>query len=281
MTEAFFWPKARSKSVITKTANWFGFDRPTSTPLTSSANRWLSSSSGWAFFLRAKVTSTGVSGWCPVCSSRRSPSRCANQIEEARSACESHRSYLPLGRHAFPSTILISKLVVGTCPFAILRPRKKPPSCSRLPGRRYQLRARASPLFVFVCLPTWRESGAAASFGHPVAVLKGPRRRACTDQTWVEELAKAPSRCRLRLFGKTIFAGGILVSLIALFPPLHHVGAQTRSGRHSTYSSARSRRFIFALLTILYFSQADGAGRGTRVRDRRTIAGSQTSRQTW
>lgn len=39
----------------------------------------------------------------------------------------------------------------------------------------------------------------------------------------VEEVAK-PISLSLRLFGN-IFAGGILVALIALFP-LHHVGAQ-------------------------------------------------------
>jgi F-type H+-transporting ATPase subunit a len=69
----------------------------------------------------------------------------------------------------------------------------------------------------------------------------------------VEELAK-PISLSLRLFGN-MFAGGILVALIALFPPwiLWLPNAIWKS--FDLFVGA-IQAFIFALLTILYFSQS-------------------------
>ena len=80
----------------------------------------------------------------------------------------------------------------------------------------------ALALFVFICYHAagiWRRG----PFGHPVKLLKG-HVTLLAPINLVEELAK-PISLSLRLFGN-IFAGGILVALIALFPPYIHVGAQ-------------------------------------------------------
>ena len=73
----------------------------------------------------------------------------------------------------------------------------------------------ALALFVFVCYHAagiWRRG----IIGHPIKVLKG-HVAVLAPINLVEELAK-PISLSLRLFGN-IFAGGILVALIALFPP--------------------------------------------------------------
>jgi F-type H+-transporting ATPase subunit a len=69
----------------------------------------------------------------------------------------------------------------------------------------------------------------------------------------VEELAK-PISLSLRLFGN-IFAGGILVALIALFPPWIMWAPNAIWKMFDLFVGA-IQAFIFALLTILYFSQS-------------------------
>ena len=69
----------------------------------------------------------------------------------------------------------------------------------------------------------------------------------------VEELAK-PISLSLRLFGN-IFAGGILVGLIALFPP-YILWAPNAIWKTFDLFVGAIQAFIFALLTILYFSQS-------------------------
>jgi F-type H+-transporting ATPase subunit a len=69
----------------------------------------------------------------------------------------------------------------------------------------------------------------------------------------VEELAK-PISLSLRLFGN-IFAGGILVALIALFPP-YVLWAPNAIWKAFDLFVGAIQAFIFALLTILYFSQS-------------------------
>jgi F-type H+-transporting ATPase subunit a len=69
----------------------------------------------------------------------------------------------------------------------------------------------------------------------------------------VEEIAK-PISLSLRLFGN-IFAGGILVGLIALFPP-YILWAPNAIWKAFDLFVGLIQAFIFALLTILYFSQA-------------------------
>ena len=118
----------------------------------------------------------------------------------------------------------------------------------------------ALALFVFVCYHVagiWR----AGPIGYPVKVLKG--------HVWgnlspivgvifmpinvVEELAK-PISLSLRLFGN-IFAGGILVALIGLFPP-YILWAPNAIWKAFDLFVGAIQAFIFALLTILYFSQS-------------------------
>ena len=69
----------------------------------------------------------------------------------------------------------------------------------------------------------------------------------------VEEIAK-PISLSLRLFGN-IFAGGIMVALIALFPP-YIMWAPNAIWKTFDLFVGLIQAFIFALLTILYFSQS-------------------------
>lgn len=69
----------------------------------------------------------------------------------------------------------------------------------------------------------------------------------------LEEIAK-PISLSLRLFGN-IFAGGILVALIALFPPWI-MWAPNAIWKSFDLFVGAIQAFIFALLTILYFSQS-------------------------
>ena len=88
--------------------------------------------------------------------------------------------------------------------------------------------------------------------GHPLAVLKG-HVAFLAPINLVEELAK-PISLSLRLFGN-IFAGGILVALIALFPP-YIMWAPNAIWKAFDMFVGAIQAFIFSILTILYFSQA-------------------------
>jgi F-type H+-transporting ATPase subunit a len=109
----------------------------------------------------------------------------------------------------------------------------------------------ALALFVFVCYHVagiWRRG----IVGHPIAVLKG-HVAFLAPINLVEELAK-PISLSLRLFGN-IFAGGILVTLIALFPP-YIMWAPNAIWKSFDLFVGAIQAFIFSILTILYFSQA-------------------------
>ncbi|KAA0018047.1 F0F1 ATP synthase subunit A [Antrihabitans cavernicola] len=69
----------------------------------------------------------------------------------------------------------------------------------------------------------------------------------------IEEIAK-PISLSLRLFGN-MFAGGIMVTLIALFPP-YILWAPNAIWKLFDLFVGLIQAFIFALLTILYFSQS-------------------------
>ncbi len=86
----------------------------------------------------------------------------------------------------------------------------------------------------------------------------------------LEELIK-PITLALRLFGN-IFAGGIMLALIAPDAGLHPVGAQRAAGSCFDMAIGGIQAFIFALLTVLYFAMA-GAGHGdARTRRARTTS---------
>jgi F-type H+-transporting ATPase subunit a len=109
----------------------------------------------------------------------------------------------------------------------------------------------ALALFVFVgyhAAGIWRRG----PIGHPLRLLKG-HVAFLAPINLVEEIAK-PISLSLRLFGN-MFAGGILVALIALFPP-YIMWAPNAIWKSFDLFVGAIQAFIFALLTILYFSQS-------------------------
>ena len=171
-----------------------------------------------AFFLRAKVTSTGVPGgvqlfWEAITIQMR------DQIEGAI-GMKIAPFVLPLAVTLFVFILVANWLSVLPVHVQRLR-RRHATNCSsrRPPTSTSCWRWRCS-----CSSPTTRQaSGAAASIGHPIELAKG-HVAFLAPINLVEEIAK-PISLSLRLFGN-IFAGGIMVTLIALFPAVHHVGAQ-------------------------------------------------------
>jgi len=109
----------------------------------------------------------------------------------------------------------------------------------------------ALALFVFVSYHAagiWRRG----IIGYPVKLLKG-HVAFLAPINLVEELAK-PISLSLRLFGN-MFAGGILVALIALFPA-YIMWLPNAIWKSFDLFVGAIQAFIFALLTILYFSQS-------------------------
>jgi len=109
----------------------------------------------------------------------------------------------------------------------------------------------ALALFVFICYHAagiWRRG----AIGHPIAVVKG-HVAFLAPINIVEELAK-PISLALRLFGN-IFAGGILVALIAMFP-WYIQWLPNAIWKTFDLFVGLIQAFIFSLLTILYFSQS-------------------------
>jgi F-type H+-transporting ATPase subunit a len=98
-----------------------------------------------------------------------------------------------------------------------------------------------------------KQQGAKGYFGHFFA--SGPL---LAPLNIIEELIK-PVTLALRLFGN-IFAGGIMLSLIALLPT-YVLWAPNALWKLFDMAIGGIQAFIFALLTVLYFSMA-GAGHG-------------------
>ncbi|MDF0530299.1 F0F1 ATP synthase subunit A [Tsukamurella sp. 8F] len=88
--------------------------------------------------------------------------------------------------------------------------------------------------------------------GHPAKLIKG-HAIGLAPINIIEELAK-PVSLSLRLFGN-MFAGGVMVALIALFPP-YIMWAPNAIWKMFDLFVGLIQAFIFALLTILYFSQS-------------------------
>ena len=165
---------------------------------------------GLAFFLRAKVTSTGVPNgvqlfWEAITVQLR------NQIEAAI-GMKIAPFVLPLAVTLFVFILVSNWLSVLPVQYTdssgAIHELLKPPASDI----NFVL---ALALFVFICYHAagiWRRG----VLGHPVKLLKG-HVALMAPINLVEEIAK-PISLSLRLFGN-IFAGGILVALIALFPP--------------------------------------------------------------
>ena len=225
-------------------AHWFGLTVNTDTVLSTAIAAVIVLA--LAFFLRAKVTSTGVPNgvqlfWEAITTQLR------NQIEAAI-GMKIAPFVLPLAVTLFVFILVSNWLSVLPVQYTdssgAIHELLKPPASDI----NFVL---ALALFVFICYHAagvWRRG----PLGHPVALLKG-HVALMAPINLVEEIAK-PISLSLRLFGN-IFAGGILVALIALFPPWI-MWAPNAIWKSFDLFVGAIQAFIFALLTILYFSQS-------------------------
>jgi F-type H+-transporting ATPase subunit a len=226
------------------TATWFGLTVNTDTVLSSAIAAVIVIA--LAFFLRAKVTSTGVPGGVQLFFEAITIGM-RNQIESAIG--------MRIAPFVLPLAVTIFVYILISNWLAVL-----PLQYTDAAGHTTELLKPAAAdinyvlalaLFVFVCYHAagfWRRG----FVGHPIGVLKG-HVVFMAPFNLVEEVAK-PISLSLRLFGN-IFAGGILVALIALFPP-YVLWAPNAIWKAFDLFVGLIQAFIFALLTILYFSQA-------------------------
>ena len=227
-----------------ETAKWFGVTVNIDTVLSTAIAAVIVIA--LAFFLRAKVTSTGVPGgvqlfWEAITSQLR------NQIETAIG--------MKIAPFVLPLAVTLFVFILIANWLSVL-----PVQYTDSTGRTHELLTPpasdinfvlALALFVFICYHAagiWRRG----VIGHPVKLLKG-HVAFLAPINLVEEIAK-PISLSLRLFGN-IFAGGILVALIALFPPWI-MWAPNAIWKSFDLFVGAIQAFIFALLTILYFSQS-------------------------
>ena len=224
-------------------AHWFGLTVNTDTVLASAIAAVIVIA--LAFFLRAKVTSTGVPGgvqlfWEAITTQLR------DQIETAIG--------MRIAPFVLPLAVTLFVFILIANWLSVL-----PVQYTHEGGTHELLKPPASDinfvlalaLFVFICYHAagfWRRG----IVGHPVKLLKG-HVAFLAPINLVEELAK-PISLSLRLFGN-IFAGGILVALIALFPP-YILWLPNAIWKSFDLFVGAIQAFIFALLTILYFSQS-------------------------
>ncbi len=199
-----------------------------------------------AFFLRAKVTSSGVPNgvqlfWEAITVQMR------NQIETAI-GMRIAPFVLPLAVTLFVFILIANWLSVLPVQYTDKSGHThellKPPASDI----NFVL---ALALFVFVSYHAagiWRRG----IIGYPLKLLRG-HVAFLAPINLVEEIAK-PISLSLRLFGN-MFAGGILVALIALFPP-YIMWAPNAIWKSFDLFVGAIQAFIFALLTILYFSQS-------------------------
>lgn len=225
-------------------AHWFGLTVNTDTVLATVIAAAIVL--GLAFFLRAKVTSTGVPNgvqlfWEAITVQLR------NQVETAI-GMKVAPFVLPLAVTLFVFILVANWLSVLPVQYTdssgAIHELLKPPASDI----NFVL---ALALFVFICYHLagfWRRG----IIGHPLKLLKG-HVAILAPINLVEEIAK-PISLSLRLFGN-IFAGGILVALIALFPPWI-MWAPNAIWKSFDLFVGAIQAFIFALLTILYFSQS-------------------------
>lgn len=225
------------------TATWFGLTVNTDTILSSAIAGVIVIA--LAFFLRAKVTSTGVPGGVQLFFEAITIGM-RNQIESAI-GMRIAPFVLPLA-----VTIFVYILISNWLSVLPLQYKEHGQTTELLKPAAGDINyVLALALFVFICYHAagfWRRG----VLGHPIGVLKG-HVVFMAPFNLVEEIAK-PISLSLRLFGN-IFAGGILVALIALFPP-YILWAPNAIWKAFDLFVGLIQAFIFALLTILYFSQA-------------------------
>ncbi|MGA9357694.1 MAG: F0F1 ATP synthase subunit A [Mycobacterium sp.] len=199
-----------------------------------------------AFYLRSKVTSTDVPGGVQLFFEAITI-QMRNQVESAIG--------MRIAPFVLPLAVTIFVFILISNWLSVL-----PLQYSDKSGKTIELLSSAAAdinyvlalaVFVFVCYHAagiWRHG----IIGYPIKVLKG-HVAVLAPINVVEELAK-PISLSLRLFGN-IFAGGILVALIALFPP-YIMWLPNAIWKSFDLFVGAIQAFIFALLTILYFSQA-------------------------
>ena len=201
---------------------------------------------GLAFYLKSKITSTGVPGgvqlfWEALTIQMR-------QQIEGSIGMKIAPFVLPLAVALFAFILVSNWLAVfpwqyGGSDGAAAELYKPPASDINF--------VLALALFVFICYHAagiWRRG----AIGHPIAVIKG-HVAFLAPINIVEELAK-PISLALRLLGN-IFAGGILVALIAMFP-WYIQWLPNAIWKTFDLFVGLIQAFIFSLLTILYFSQS-------------------------
>src|SRR4029079_14546449 len=209
MTEKILAAEAAIEVGHHEEAHWFGLTVNVDTVLATAVAAVIVIA--LAFFLRAKVTSTGVPNgvqlfWEAITVQLR------NQIEAAI-GMKIAPFVLPLAVTLFVFILVSNWLsilpVQYTDSSGAIHELLKPPASDI----NFVL---ALALFVFICYHAagvWRRG----PLGHPIKLLKGHVALMAPIHL-VAEMTHQIS-FSLRLFGN-IFAGGILVALIALFPPL-------------------------------------------------------------
>jgi F-type H+-transporting ATPase subunit a len=227
-----------------ETANWFGLTVNTDTVLATAIAAVIVLA--LAFYLRAKVTSSGVPDgvqlfWEALTIQMR------DQIETTI-GLRIAPFVLPLAVALFVFILIANWLSV--LPFQYQDSGGKAHELLLPPASDINF-VLALALFVFVCYHVagiWRRG----IIGHPVALLKG-HVAFLAPINLVEEIAK-PISLSLRLFGN-IFAGSILVTLISLFP-WWIMWLPNAIWKSFDLFVGAIQAFIFALLTVLYFSQS-------------------------
>jgi F-type H+-transporting ATPase subunit a len=227
-----------------KTATWFGLtvnaDTIYSTAIAAAIVLAL------AFWLRSKVTSTDVPGGVQLFFEAVTI-QMRNQVEAAI-GMRIAPFVLPLAVTIFVFILISNWLTVLPLQYTEKNGKTTELLSSAAADINYVL---ALALFVFVCYHAagvWRRG----IIGHPVKLIKG-HVAILAPINLVEELAK-PISLSLRLFGN-IFAGGILVALIAMFPP-YILWLPNAIWKSFDLFVGAIQAFIFALLTVLYFSQS-------------------------
>jgi F-type H+-transporting ATPase subunit a len=227
-----------------KTAIWFGMTVNTDTILSTAIAAVIVIA--LAFFLRAKVTSSDVPSGVQLFFEAITI-QMRDQIESTI-GMRIAPFVLPLAVTIFVFILISNWLSVLPLQYTDAAGRNTELLTSAAADINYVL---ALAVFVFVCYHLagiWR-SGIR---GYPVKLLKG-HVAFLAPINIVEETAK-PISLSLRLFGN-IFAGGILVALIALFPP-YILWLPNAIWKAFDLFVGFIQAFIFALLTILYFAQS-------------------------
>ena len=201
---------------------------------------------GLAFFLRAKVTSTDAPGGVQLFFEAITI-QMRNQVESAI-GMKIAPFVLPLAVTLFIYILVANWLSVlpvqytdstGTTTELL-----KPPASDI----NFVLALAAFVFIAYHAAGIWRRG----IIGHPIKVAKG-HVAFLAPINLVEEIAK-PISLSLRLFGN-IFAGGIMVALIALFPAWI-LWAPNAIWKAFDLFVGLIQAFIFSLLTILYFGQS-------------------------